>query len=152
MLTGGSEGSTGDVPQLSEESEIVVTARPLGDRTVPSEAAPTDAESDRVRARHRRELPTTRLFVSRPNSGSRWWVVAVALTVGVVALSILLGGHRRADPHFDVSDEAAHYAYVVALRSGHVPAYGDTLTDEDRKMADCLSAGVPPPVKCGKTP
>jgi hypothetical protein len=76
----------------------------------------------------------------------------VALTVGVVALSILLGGHRRADPHFDVSDEAAHYAYVVALRSGHVPAYGDTLTDEERRMADCLSSGVAPPASCGKTP
>ena len=152
MLTGGSGGSTGDAPLLDEEDESVVTTQRLGDATAPDGVAAPAAASDRVRGRHRWGSRTTRFLVSRPICNTRWWTAAVALTVGVVALSILLGGHRRADPHFDVSDEAAHYAYVLALRSGHLPAFGDTLTVQDRKMADCLSAGVPPPAKCGKTP
>ena len=152
MLTRGSGGSTGDVPQADEVTESVLAARQLGDTSAPSEAASLAAPGQQVRGRHRRESPATRLVVNRPIGRTWWWIAAVAITVGVVALSIVLGAHRRADPHFDVSDEAAHYAYVVALHSGHLPAFGDRLTVEDRKMVDCLDASDIPPAKCGTTP
>src|SRR3974390_3105048 len=114
MLTRGSGGSTGDAPQFDEVNESVLTAKQVEDTTAPSEAALLAAPDQRVRGRHRRESPATRLLGNRPIGRTWWWIAAVAITVGVVALSIVLGAHRRADPHFDVSDEAAHYAYVLA--------------------------------------
>ncbi len=94
------------------------------------------------RRRHRRVPPRT----------WRWWAVAIALTLATVSLSVALGGHRRHDPTLGVYDEAAHYAYVVALRSGHIPAWGDTLSRADRELVDCLAVIPPPPVPCGATP
>jgi hypothetical protein len=87
-----------------------------------------------------------------PRRTWRWWAVAVVLTLAAVSLSVALGGHRRHDPYLDVYDEGAHYAYVVALRSGHIPAWGDTLTPQERALVDCLSSVPVPPVPCGATP
>jgi hypothetical protein len=87
-----------------------------------------------------------------PRRTWHWWAVAFAITLAAVSLSVALGGHRRHDPALDVFDEGAHYAYVVALRSGHIPAWGDTLSRGDREFIDCLSEIPPPPVPCGATP
>ncbi len=87
-----------------------------------------------------------------PRRTWRWWTVALVLTLGAVSLSVALGGHRRHDPTLDVYDEGAHYAYVIALRSGHIPAWGDTLSRGERELVDCLSAIPAPPVPCGATP
>ncbi len=67
-------------------------------------------------------------------------------------MSVALAGHRRDDPHLDIFDEGAHYAYVVALRSGHLPAWGDTVTLQEREMADCLLSAARPPARCGSRP
>ena len=48
---------------------------------------------------------------------------------------------RRNYPSFDLFDEESHYAYVVALLHGHLPAFGDRLTIGDRRMVDCLGLG-----------
>jgi hypothetical protein len=83
----------------------------------------------------------------------RWWVWAVVLTLAAVSLGVALGGHRRHGPHLDVFDEGAHYSYVVALRSGHLPAWGDTLTQQERMMADCLGfQAATAPAHCGAKP
>lgn len=82
----------------------------------------------------------------------RWWCAAVALTVAAIAMSIALGGHRRHNIRLDVADEGAHYAYAVALRSGHVPAWGDTLTVAERNLVDCLESIGVPPAQCGSPP
>lgn len=76
----------------------------------------------------------------------------MTLTIGAVALSIALGGNRRHDPQLDVSDEGSHYAYVVALRSGHLPVWGDILTLQERKLDDCLQSLGTPPAQCGSRP
>jgi hypothetical protein len=88
----------------------------------------------------------------RSRRGWQWWVAAGLLTVAAVATSVALGGHRRHDPQLDVADEGAHYAYVVTLRAGHVPVWGDQLTPADRELMDCLVVVPAPPVRCGGKP
>lgn len=94
-----------------------------------------------------------RVQTARPSVHSRfWWSVGVALTLLAIVACIALAGHRRHNPHLDVFDEGSHYAYVVALRSGHVPAWGDRLTPQERKLDDCLQAVGTPPAPCGSRP
>src|SRR5271165_3229462 len=81
-----------------------------------------------------------------------WWCAAIAITLVTSIASIALSGHRRHDPHLDVFDEGSHYAYVVALRSGHIPAWGDTLNLSERKLDDCLQSVGAPPAPCGSRP
>ncbi len=88
----------------------------------------------------------------RARRGWQWWLIAGLLTVAAVATSVALGGHRRHNPQLDVADEGAHYAYVVTLRAGHVPAWGDQLTRSDRELVDCLAVVPAPPVRCGGKP
>jgi hypothetical protein len=71
----------------------------------------------------------------------RWWVWAAALTVVVVSLSGFLTGVRRNNPTLDFFDEEAHFAYVVSLQNGHLPAFGDRLTVGERRLVDCLAIG-----------
>jgi hypothetical protein len=78
----------------------------------------------------------------------RWILAALALSVAAVALSVALGTHRRHDLKLDVSDEGAHYAYVVALRAGHIPVWGDRISVADRRFVDCVNL-YPLPAKCG---
>jgi hypothetical protein len=82
-----------------------------------------------------------------------WWVFAVVLTLGATLLGVALGGHQRQISHLDVFDEDAHYAYAVALGSGHLPAWGATYTAGERRLIDCLlSPEYSPPAKCGARP
>ncbi len=101
------------------------------------------------------EVPTARATVRKGRPGRpnrRWWVGAVALTVGAIALGVALGSHSRNDLKLDIADEGAHYAYVVALRSGHLPSWGDTYTVAERRMYDCQGLPTASPVRCTKRP
>ena len=70
-----------------------------------------------------------------------WWISAALITLVTVAVSMQLTTTRRNYPSFDLFDEESHYAYVVALLHGHLPAFGDRLTIGDRRMVDCLGLG-----------
>ncbi len=93
---------------------------------------------------------------SEPGPSARtgtWWVLAVVLTLGATVFGVALAGHQRQISHLDVFDEDAHYAYAVALRSGHVPAWGSTYTVGERRLIDCLlSPEYSPPAQCGARP
>jgi hypothetical protein len=115
------------------------------------EETPTDGPVRAAGGRARHAGSGSGLFERSVHPGL-WWTLAIVLTLAAIAGSILLGGHRRDNPTFDVADESAHYAYVVSLRSGHIPRWGDTLTPAEREMVDCLQAIGVPPVRCGATP
>jgi hypothetical protein len=89
-----------------------------------------------------------------PSRSVTWLVLAALLTVGAIVLSMLLTTARRDYASFDIYDEESHYAYVVALLQGHVPAYGDRLTLGDLRMTDCLGYGGAGhgPSLCGAPP
>jgi hypothetical protein len=118
-------------------------------------ARPTTFGEDRAAGRHRHRSSTTRLIGWGPRSkvDSRvWWCVAIAITLALIVMSVALGGHRRDNPQLDDFDEGSHYAYVVALHSGHIPAWGDTLSYRERELVDCLQSASPPPEPCNHRP
>jgi hypothetical protein len=141
---------------------------PEPDNEGDDDAASLDLMEDSEPRAH--DEPTARGAVERPDSGSRssggrrilrrrsrggrwlWWSAAVAITLAAIVTSVALGGHRRDDTHLDALDEGAHYSYVVALRSGHLPAWGDALSPQERNFEDCLTAGANPPARCGRRP
>jgi hypothetical protein len=59
------------------------------------------------------------------------------LVVG--SFSIALSAQRRNVSEMDVFDEMPHYSYVLSLRSGHLPRYGDVLQPNVRRIIDCVS-------------
>ncbi|HEY0410907.1 MAG TPA: hypothetical protein VGE42_11640, partial [Candidatus Dormibacteraeota bacterium] len=79
-----------------------------------------------------------------------WWLAAGALSALVVLVSIVLGNHRRDDPSLDILDEGPHYAYVVALRAHHLPAWGDTLDQGTLRLEDCFSLSRSAPHNCSR--
>lgn len=134
---------------LTDDQDGATVSRDLATGDPGSSENVSAADEQSVRrpgpARHTR-------MASRAANPRLWWCMAIVLTLAAVTMSIALGGHRRHDSRLDVSDEGAHYSYVVSLRSGHIPAWGDTLTVGERRLDDCLQAIGVPPAPCKSTP
>lgn len=63
-----------------------------------------------------------------------------AIIVALVALFTVLGAQRAQESNrfFDVFDEAAHLDYVFSLSQGHIPAWGDRLTQHTLQLISCI--------------
>jgi hypothetical protein len=146
----GSEGNPG-----GERAPLHAAGPPAVDRDVTPavEVAESSASSDQAFPAEVPVVPVLRRGAGRARRRTTsWWCAALALTVLATVVSVALSSHRRHDPSLDAFDEGAHYSYVVALRSGHIPAWGDRLTVQDRKLDDCLQSVGQPPARCGATP
>ena len=50
--------------------------------------------------------------------------------------------------HFDVFDEAAHFDYVLKLKTGEIPAWGSLYEQETMRIAECLGSAFAEPGDC----
>jgi len=79
----------------------------------------------------------------------RWWVLACGLAAGLVAVSVLLGGHQRHTLTFGSLDEQAHYDYVVDLSHSHLPAVGDRYSQPTLRLISCIGVSYHERHGCG---
>ncbi len=72
------------------------------------------------------------------NNGTARWTAAVALlVVALSALALVLGSRQRTVGSLGL-DEPAHYDYVLDLRHGSIPAWGDQLGQVTLRTVSCL--------------
>jgi hypothetical protein len=64
------------------------------------------------------------------------WSCVIA--VAVLLVSVAAGNHQRFAPRFDITDEGAHYDYVLDLTHGHIPVSGDRLSQPTMRTISCL--------------
>ena len=83
-----------------------------------------------------------------PKSGLAWWLGELTLAAVVVAVSVALGAKTRHETAVGVLDEGAHYDYVLAVRKGHIPAWGDPSDQRTLRLIDCVGSWGRPKSGC----
>jgi hypothetical protein len=79
-----------------------------------------------------------------------WTRVVSSLAIVFLALTgmTMASNDMQKNKHFDIFDEAAHFDYVLKLKTGEVPAWGSLYEQETMRIAECLGSAFAEPGDC----
>lgn len=71
-----------------------------------------------------------------------------ALVLLAIAGMTMASNDMQKNRHFDIFDEAAHFDYVLKLKTGEIPAWGSLYEQETMLIAECLGSAFAEPGDC----